>query len=92
MHEQNKRRTQITIETHSITIIRTNGKSPTTFCDCCQTNVAVFAPEQIAAFLRLTLTEVCRRIETNELHLIDTQRRIALICGGSLNNTTKTEF
>ncbi len=92
MNEPNKRRTQITIETHSIAIIRTNGKSPSAFCDCCRTNVAVFAPEQIAAFLRLTLAEVCRRVEEGELHLIETRRGVRLICGGSLNNSENTQF
>ncbi len=85
--ENKTRRTEIFIETHSVTIIRTNGKPLSAFCERCQTNVAVFAPEQIAAFLRLTLAEVCRRVETDELHLSENRRGIALICGRSLNNS-----
>ncbi len=88
-----KRRTEIYFETHSVTTIRIKGgTSLSAFCDYCQTNVVVFAPEQIAAFLRLTLAEVCRRIEKGELHLIDTRRGVALICGGSLNNSENTQF
>ena len=86
MNETKTKRTEITIETHSITIIRTRGKTALAFCECCQTNVSVFAPEQIAAILRLTLAEVCRRVETDELHLIENRRGVALICGGSLNS------
>ena len=86
MNETKTKRTEITIETHSITIIRTKGKTALAFCECCQTNVSVFAPEQIAAILRLPLAEVCRRVETNELHLIESRRGVALICGGSLNS------
>ncbi len=83
-----KRRTEIYYETHSVTTIRIKGEtSLSAFCDCCQTNVVVFAPEQIAAFLRLTLAEVCRRVETDELHLSENRRGIALICGRSLNNS-----
>jgi len=82
------RRTEIYFETHSVTTIRIKGgTSLSAFCDCCQTTVSVFAPEQIAAFLRLTLAEVCRRVEKGELHLIDTRRGVTLICGGSLNNS-----
>jgi len=91
--KQEKRRTEIYFETHNVTTIRIKGgTSLSAFCDYCQTNVAVFAPEQIAAFLRLTLAEVCRRVETNELHLIDTRRGIALICGTSLSNSENTQF
>ncbi len=72
-----KRRTEIYFETHSITTIRIKGgTSLSAFCDYCQTNVAVFTPEQIAAFLRLTLAEVCRRVETDELHLIENRRGV----------------
>lgn len=86
MNEMKTKRTEITIETHSITIIRTKGKMAPAFCEYCQTNVSVFAPEQMAAIFQTSLAEVCRRVETNELHLIETRRGIALICGGSLNS------
>jgi len=78
---------QITIETHSVTIIRARGNQLSAFCERCQTDVTVFAPEQTAAIFRQTVAEVCRRIETDELHLIETRRGVALVCGGSLNNS-----
>lgn len=83
---------QITIETHSVMIVRTNGKPLSAFCERCQTNVTAFAPEQMAAIFRLTLAEVCRRIEKDELHLIETRRGVALVCGGSLNNSENEQF
>lgn len=79
------RKTKITIETHSITIIRARGGLFSTHCEHCLKTVSAFAPEQIAAFLRLDLTEVCRRIETGELHLTETGRTVALVCGNSEN-------
>jgi len=87
------RRTEIYFETHSVTTIRIKGgTSLSAFCEYCHTNVVVFAPEQIAAFFRLTLAEVCRRVEKGELHLIDTRRGVALVCGGSLNNSENTQL
>lgn len=80
------RRTEIKIETHSITIIRAGDKQFSAFCERCQTTVAVFAIEQLAVIFRLSLAEVCRRVERDELHLIETGRGIALVCGSSLNN------
>lgn len=78
------RRTEITIETKSLTIIRINGKRQTAFCECCQKVVAAFAPEQVAGFSRLSLAEVCRRVEAKQIHLTRTERSAALICGNSL--------
>lgn len=83
---------QITIETHSITIIRAKGNSLADFCERCQHNVAAFAPEQIARFFQLTMEEVCRRVEQGELHLTKMQRGVALICGDSLNHTEFENF
>lgn len=77
------RRTEITIETHSITIIRTKSKRFSARCERCGETVSAFAPEQFAAFLQLEIAEVCRRLETGELHLTETGRAVALICGNS---------
>ena len=87
MTNKTRQTRQITIETHSITIIRTKGNSPADFCERCQHNVIAFAPEQIATILWLTLAEVCRRVETDELHLIETRRGVALVCGSSFSNS-----
>lgn len=79
-----RRRTEITIETRSITIIRTNGAHHSAHCRHCLQTVAAFAPEQIAAALRLDLTEICRRVQTEQIHLVSSERGTALICGNSL--------
>jgi len=82
-----KRRTEITIETRSITIIRTNGAHYSAHCEHCRQTVAAFAPEQIAQALQLDLMEVCCRIEEGKLHLTDRRRGAALICGNSLKDS-----
>ncbi len=86
MKNKIRHRRQITIETHSLTIIRTGGKKISAFCERCQTNVLAFTPEQIAAFLDLIVAEICLRVQSDELHLIKTGRSVALICGGSLSD------
>lgn len=85
--KQEKRRTEIYIETHSVTIIRTKGKSPAAHCERCGTTVAAFTPAQVAVFFRFSLAEVCRRIENAEMHLTQTNRSLALICGNSLRGS-----
>ena len=83
MIELTKRRTEITIETHSITIIRTNDQRFSVRCERCEKKVSAFTPEQLATFMQLDLNEICRRIEAGELHLTETGRGVALVCGNS---------
>jgi len=82
-----KQTRQITIETHSITIIRTKNAPPSSYCEQCSEPVASLAPEQIAAILRLDLTEVCRRVEARQLHLTSAQDGLARVCVNSLGGT-----
>lgn len=83
---ETKRRTEITIETREITVIRTVGGQRTDYCENCLKNVSAFAPKRIADVLRLSVTEICRRVETKQIHLIDSGRGTALICGDSLGS------
>lgn len=78
------RRTEITIETRSLTIIRINGAHYSVHCQHCRQTVTAFAPEQIAKALQLELAEICRRVETKHIHLTDNGRGTALICGNSV--------
>ena len=83
MNQTDRQRTEITIETHSITIIQTNSRRHSAHCERCGETVSAFTPEQTAMFLRLDLTEICRRIEAGKLHLTETGRAVALVCGNS---------
>ncbi len=80
------RRTEIQIERHEVTIIRTASGANLVYCEQCARRVAVFTPEQVSAFLRMTLTDVCGFIENAKFHLVGKERGMALVCGGSLNN------
>ncbi len=79
---------QITIERHSVTLIRTNGANRSVYCEHCGEAAATFAPEQIAELLQLDLTEICRRVETKQIHLANSERGLALICGSLFQNSS----
>jgi len=79
-------RTEITIETHSITIIRTSGNPVSAYCEHCQETVTAFSPKQAAGFLHLTLAEICLLIQSGQIHLTQTGRGTGLICGNLLKN------
>ncbi len=78
------RKRRITIETHSVTVIRMKSGTVSAFCESCREEVTAFSPARIAALLRLDPAEVCRRIETNQIHLTRRERGAALICGSLL--------
>lgn len=78
------RRTEIKIETRSVTIIYSKEKPRSAFCDQCQAVETVFAPEQLAAMFRVSLAEICRRLDTKQIHLTRSERGTALVCGASL--------
>ena len=79
-----KRRTRISVETHETKIIhlRTGGRSA--FCQHCQASITWFTPEQVALLLNISVSEVCRDVETGRFHLTETERGTAQICGDSL--------
>lgn len=67
-------------------IIRTRGKQNSAHCERCRETVTAFAPEQIAKFLHLDLTEICRQIETKQIHLTNDGEGVAMVCGNSFKN------
>ncbi|MBS1792234.1 MAG: hypothetical protein JSS81_00180 [Acidobacteria bacterium] len=78
------RRRQITIETHSVTVIRLKSGSVSAYCESCREEVTAFSPAQTAAILRVDPAEVDRRIETNQIHLTRRERGATLVCGSLL--------
>jgi hypothetical protein len=87
--EKNKRQLEITIETHSVTIIRTKGKIPSEHCEHCLKTVTAFTPEQVAGFFQLSITEIYQRVATKQFHLTNEGRCLAMICGNSLESNEK---
>ena len=85
MASKTKLKRQITIETHSVTIIRTNDKSNSVFCEICQQIVTAFSIDQFASLFQMDLDEVCRQIESGKIHLTTSEGNPP-VCGNSLVN------
>ena len=75
------RKTQITIETHSITIIRMSGKQNSVRCENCQKNVQAFASREIADALRLSGEDIEALRQTGEIHAVASNNK--MVCGNS---------
>ncbi len=83
------RRTEITIETHSLTIIRTrNAKADFVYCRNCQTKTATFAQTQAALIFRVEPREIEHLFQTNQIHSADD----SALCGNSLAEFFKKEI
>ena len=82
MDESKKRRMEITIETHSITIIRTRSGKPTnsTYCPSCETNVASFRHAHAALIFHVAFAELERLSPSRQIHFAKTDE----LCGNSL--------
>jgi len=73
---------EITIETHSLTIIRTRGgaKASFVYCQNCHTKTATFALTHAALIFRVETQEIERLVQTNQIHFADD----SALCGNAL--------
>ena len=90
MTTQFKRRTEITIETHSLTIIRTRSNAQKQFVICrnCLTKTATFAAVHAALIFRVEPCELERLSQNNQIHFADD----SVLCGNSLADFFKKEI
>ena len=80
-----KRQTEITIETHEITIIRVGTHQTTTvFCAECRTRLKHFSVARAAAVLKISETAIFRLVEGGQVHSTETAAGRLLVCGTSL--------
>lgn len=78
---KSKRRTVITLETHETTIVR--ARKQTAFCEFCQSKLRMLTPDA-AVVLQSTARLVFRRVETGELHFLETATGSLMLCGNSV--------
>jgi hypothetical protein len=79
---ETKRRMEITIETHELTIIRTHqdDKSRFVFCPNCRKKVASFRRSHAALIFRVAVGELNRLFQINSIHAAED----FALCGNSL--------
>lgn len=90
MTNQHRRRTEITIETHSLTIIkmRSNARKELVICRNCQTKTTTFAEAHATLIFRVEAREINRLLQINQIHFADD----SALCGNSLANFFKQEI
>jgi len=89
MTETNKRRTEITIETHSLTIIRIRGgKTNMAFCENCRRNAQFFTPAQAVLIFRVNAEFLDELLRSSEIHAVGKNA----VCAASLAGYFKQEI
>jgi hypothetical protein len=89
MYEPNKRRTEITIETHSLTIVRVRGsKIDEVFCEHCRRDVHFFTPAQAVLIFRLSANFLDALFRSNQIHAVGENA----VCAASLADYFKQDI
>ena len=80
-----KNRTEISFETHEVTIIRFNlNQTVVRFCAACGANVRYLPVSRAAGVLRISERQVYRLIENGQIHSTETETGALLVCRNSL--------
>jgi hypothetical protein len=79
-----QKRTEITVETERILIIRRRYRAIQLACDPCGHQVVMIRPDQAAAVSGRSLRAIFGDIEAGKLHFIEQSDGLLLICLNSL--------
>jgi hypothetical protein len=77
-------RTEITIETHEVIVIRHRSKFPKPSCVKCGAQAVLLTLDEATVVFRRTTRELCRLVEEGKIHFIETARGSLLVCPESL--------
>jgi len=78
------RRTEITTETHELTIIRFGGDQTVIFCESCQANTLHLSMVQVISILALSELAISRLAVDKQIHTTQNPDGSLLLCGNSL--------
>jgi RNA polymerase sigma factor (sigma-70 family) len=84
MSNNNKNKTEITIETHRTFIVRRRPNLTQAWCAGCAATVSFASPEDAAQLAGSSAREIYRAVEAGQLHFIEAGDRLLRICVASL--------
>lgn len=79
-----KRRTEITFETHEITVVGFRQSQPIIFCEACQTQVSHLSVAQAVSIFSLSALEIKNLAATGQIHSNESEGGLLTLCGNSL--------
>jgi hypothetical protein len=72
-----------TIETHEVYVVNPCGSLLQSYCERCGGNAGLLKVEEVA-LAGISLATICRKAETDNLHLIETTGGLVFMCLNSL--------
>jgi len=84
-----KRQTKITVENHEVLIIRQRQRRQLSWCPGCDVEAEMITAEQAALLSGFSLRAICRRVEADQLHSVETDDGMLYICLNSLLMTRR---
>ena len=81
---KDRTRTEITIETERILIIRKRKGSILTWCSTCAQQVQMIKVDEAATIARVSSRTIYRWVEAEKVHFAETPEGLLLICLSSL--------
>src|SRR5687767_4370877 len=78
-------RTEIQIETHKVTVIRTRGKQFSAYCEHCGANVTSFTANQTGELLQMTEPTVFQMVDEQKFHRVSSDMGVDQICSNSFS-------
>ena len=78
------KRTEITIETRRVTVIRRRQASNRGWCEGCLADVQMITPNQAAAIAGVSSRTIYRWIEASRVHFIEDSSELILVCVPSI--------
>jgi hypothetical protein len=80
-----KRRTEITIESSRLMIIRQVDSAPRVSCQVCNERIEMVTPDHAASLFRLSTRIIHRMIEDGKVHFRESSDGSLLICPNSIS-------
>jgi hypothetical protein len=86
-----KRTRRVTVETHSLTVLRTLGQTSSLWCKACGAETLAVTIDVAAGIGSVTQREIFRLIETGLLHFTEMPSGSLLICVESLRSRAEED-
>jgi hypothetical protein len=83
-----KRRLEITIDTDRVFVIRRGRIGATAWCARCDQQVRTVTPDEAAFTAHASTRAIYRRVESRELHFLETPEEPLLVCLNSLSSVS----
>lgn len=83
-------RTEITVETHEVIVIRHRSRFPKPSCAKCGLQALMLSVDEATVLFGFSTRELCRLVDEEEIHFMETSRRMLLVCPESLAHLKMT--